>query len=202
MNYRIWLEQVRHLDWREPMRWPLSFRRAVLAGAFVLTALLLMPVWLFPAWQAWRELRHQEQALRAELPRLQARLAVRLAQTGARERLRRAHAESLHALGGEQESLLLDDIARLRRMSQVREEAFEPLSETQLDCCRRTSHRWVLVGSYHNLAHLLSDLAQLPQLLSTDDLHWQRADVQNAATPTMLRLSLVLHRYQPVEASP
>lgn len=186
---------LQNLSWREPMTWPLRLRTTAIGAAFLLTVMLSLLLLLLPTWQNQRDQQEQERMLRDDLQRQQLRLTSLQAQSGQREGLRQAHAQAAQTMGDDDELLLLDDLGRLRQLHQLRDEGYEPLAESQLPCCRVSNSRLVLVGSYHALAHWLSDLAQLPQLLLVDDLHWQRLDAPEASAAP-LRLSLVMHRYR------
>lgn len=165
------IEQLRALDINEPGRWPLPFRAAAIVLVLVLVTAL--GIWQF--------------VIKTEIPELERRQGEELGLRGSFENKQRKAANfddylnqlaaierdfgtMLRQLPGRTEvPNLLEDISQTALAAGLDARLFEPAGEVRRDFYAELPFRLRYIGSYHELAKFVSDVAALSRIVTLHD---------------------------------
>ncbi len=169
MNF---IEQLRNLDINDIGRWPLAFRAIVIGLIFVLVA--AGGFYQF-AWKAKSPLleraRAQEIELRASFEAKQRKAANFEAYKAQLQEIEQSFGTMLRQLPGKTEvPSLLVDISQTGLAASLDEKLFQPNPEMRKDFYAELPIRIRLIGGYHEIGQFVSDIAQLPRIVTLHDI--------------------------------
>lgn len=167
------MEELRALDINEPGRWPLAFR--VAAVVLVLVVVVALGVWQFVIKVELPELeqaRRDEQGLRQSFETKQRKAANFDDYLDQLATIERDFGTMLRQLPGESEMPnLLEDITQTALAAGLDDRRFEPVAEVTRDFYAEKPIRLQYIGSYHQLARFVSDVAALSRIVTLHDMH-------------------------------
>jgi type IV pilus assembly protein PilO len=199
IDLRRRFEELQGLDLQNPGAWPDWVRTA--AAVLLAAALIAGSYWYLIAEryaEAERAAR-TEQELRSELETKQRRAAALDAYRARLEQMERDFGEMLRQLPGKAEvANLLNDISRTRSANNLDEEIFEPQSEVVRDFYAELPNRIVVVGSFHDMARFVSDIAELSRIVTIEQVEITRVggEAGDSDAPTELRMSATAKTYR------
>lgn len=204
------VEELRSLDINEPGRWPLPFRIAAVVLVFVLVAAI--GIWQFVAKAEVLELERvelAEQELRASFEQKQQRAANFDAYRNQLAEIERDFGTMLRQLPGETEvPNLLEEISLTANGAGLEERLFEPRPEIPQDFYAELPISLRYVGSYHELAEFISDVAALPRIVTLHDIRISPVSVpdgggiaEGAAEELQLDVTAKTYRYLDEESA-
>lgn len=166
------LDELKQLDPKEPGRWPLGVRVAVIAIFFVLACILL--VWL-GVWNRNKDelaqLENEEITLREEFRTKQAKAVNLDLYKQQLADIERSFGAMLRQLPGRTEMPgLLNDISQAGN-GVVQQELFQPQAEVPRDFYAEQPISIRVTGSYHQLAEFVSTIASLPRIVTLHDVN-------------------------------
>jgi type IV pilus assembly protein PilO len=169
MNF---IEQLRNLDINDIGRWPLAFRAIVIGLIFVLVA--AGGFYQF-AWKSKSPLleraKAQEVELRASFEAKQRKAANFEAYKAQLQEIEQSFGTMLRQLPGKTEvPSLLVDISQTGLAASLDEKLFQPNPEMRKDFYAELPIRIRLIGSYHEIGQFVSDIAQLPRIVTLHDI--------------------------------
>ena len=169
MNF---VEQLRNLDINDIGRWPLAFRAIVIGLIFILVA--AGGFYQF-AWKAKSPLleraRAQEIELRASFEAKQRKAANFEAYKAQLQEIEQSFGTMLRQLPGKTEvPSLLVDISQTGLAASLDEKLFQPNPEMRKDFYAELPIRIRLIGGYHEIGQFVSDIAQLPRIVTLHDI--------------------------------
>jgi type IV pilus assembly protein PilO len=166
------LDELRALDVNEPGRWPLPFRIAAVVLILVLGSAL--GIWQFVIKTEIPDLeakQRQEQELRASFEQKQSRAANFDAYREQLQNIEENFSTMLNKLPGKTEvDDLNEDISRTALSVGLEEKVFDPQTEIQRDFYAELPIRLRYEGSYHEIGQFISDIAQLPRIVTLHDI--------------------------------
>jgi type IV pilus assembly protein PilO len=166
------LDELRALDVNEPGRWPLPFRIAAVVLILVLGSAL--GIWQFVIKTEVPDLeakQRQEQELRASFEQKQSRAANFDAYREQLQNIEENFSTMLNKLPGKTEvDDLNEDISRTALSVGLEEKVFDPQTEIQRDFYAELPIRLRYEGSYHEIGQFISDIAQLPRIVTLHDI--------------------------------
>jgi len=169
MNF---LDELRNLDINDIGRWPFSIRAIFIGLIFVLVAAggFYQFAWKPKSPQLERA-RAQEIELRASFEAKQRKAAnfVRLQGAIGGDRAVVRHDAASAARQTEVPSLLVD-ISQTGLSASLDEKLFQPNPEMRKDFYAELPIRIRLKGTYHEIGQFVSDIAQLPRIVTLHDL--------------------------------
>jgi type IV pilus assembly protein PilO len=169
MNF---LEELRALDVNEPGRWPLAFRLG--AVGIVLVLVTALGIWQFVVKQEIPDLevaRNDEIGLRESFETKQRKAANFDEFLNQLETIERDFGTMLGQLPGTSEiDHLLDDISQTALAAGLDERLFESSGEVNRDFYVELPVRLRYLGSYHELARFVSDIAALSRIVTLHDI--------------------------------
>lgn len=171
MNSNI-LEELRNLDVNDIGRWPLLFRAAFIALAFIAATgvgyyyfvyELKMPV--------LERAEAQELELRSSFEAKQRKAANFDAYQQQLAEIERSFGTMLRQLPGKTEiPNLLVDISQTGLAAGLDEKLFQPMGEIQKDFYAEKPIKIRLDGSYHEFGDFVSEIAALPRIVTLHDI--------------------------------
>jgi type IV pilus assembly protein PilO len=166
------LDELRALDVNEPGRWPLPFRIAAVVLILVLGS--ARGIWQFVIKTEIPDLeakQRQEQELRASFEQKQSRAANFDAYREQLQNIEENFSTMLNKLPGKTEvDDLNEDISRTALSVGLEEKVFDPQTEIQRDFYAELPIRLRYEGSYHEIGQFISDIAQLPRIVTLHDI--------------------------------
>jgi type IV pilus assembly protein PilO len=167
------IEELRSLDINEPGRWPLPFRIAAIALAFVAIAALGIYYFVvrteFPLLE---QARNDELALRETFETKQRRAANFDAYRVQLAEIERSFGAMLRQLPGRTEiPSLLVDISQTALGAGLDENLFQRGVEVQRDFYAEQPIKIRYTGSYHELGNFVSGVAALPRIVTLHDIN-------------------------------
>lgn len=167
-----WVDDLRTLDIQEPGRWPLPFRVAGVALAFLVV--VGFGVWFFVIKAQLPELR-EEQRKEAELSRnfeTKQRMAANFDAFKAQlDEINERFGNMLGQLPSATEMAnLLDDISQTALAAGLEPLVFTPGADVQRDFYVEVPIKLRYTGSFHELANFVSNVAALPRIVTIHDV--------------------------------
>lgn len=200
LDLRRRFEELQGLDLQNPGAWPDWVRTA---AALLLAAVLIAGSYWYLIADRYAEAERAartEQELRSEFETKQRRAAALEAYRARLEQMERDFGEMLRQLPGKAEvANLLNDISRTRSANNLDEEIFEPQSEVVRDFYAELPNRIVVVGSFHDMARFVSDIAELSRIVTIEQVEISRTGNgggNDSDAPTELRMSATAKTYR------
>ncbi len=169
MNF---LDELRSLDINDIGRWPFSIRAIFIGLIFLLVAAggFYQFAWKPKSPQLERA-RAQEIELRASFEAKQRKAANFDAYKAQLEEIEQSFGTMLRQLPGKTEvPSLLVDISQTGLSASLDEKLFQPNPEMRKDFYAELPIRIRLKGTYHEIGQFVSDIAQLPRIVTLHDL--------------------------------
>jgi type IV pilus assembly protein PilO len=166
------IDELRSLDTNDPGRWPLPFRVAAVAIAFV--AVMAAGIYMFVVKEEMPLLERaerEEQELRATFEQRQQKAANFDAYRAQLAEIERSFGAMLRQLPSQTEiPSLLVDIAQTGLGAGLEEKLFQRLGEVQKDFYAEQPIKIQFTGSYHELGNFVSGIAALPRIVTLHDI--------------------------------
>ena len=166
------VDDLRSLDTNDPGRWPLPFRVAAVAIAFVAVAAAGIYMFVIKEEKPLLErAEREEQELRATFEQRQQKAANFDAYRAQLGEIERSFGAMLRQLPSQTEiPSLLVDIAQTGLGAGLEERLFQRLGEVQKDFYAEQPIKIQFVGSYHELGNFVSGIAALPRIVTLHDI--------------------------------
>ena len=190
------IDDLRALDTNDPGRWPLPFRVAAVAIAFVAVIAIGIYyfVWLDDKPSLDREKR-KETELRAAFEDRQRKAANFDSYRTQLAEIERDFGAMLRQLPGKTEvPNLLVDISQTGLGAGLEEKLFQPTGEVQRDFYAELPIKLRYTGSYHELGKFVSGIAALPRIVTLHDIDIKPAD-KDSTTSLTLDVTAKTYRY-------
>jgi type IV pilus assembly protein PilO len=190
------IDDLRALDTNDPGRWPLPFRAAAVAIAFVAVIAIGIYyfVWLDDKPNLDREKR-KETELRAAFEDRQRKAANFDSYRTQLAEIERDFGAMLRQLPGKTEvPNLLVDISQTGLGAGLEEKLFQPTGEVQKDFYAELPIKLRYTGSYHELGKFVSGIAALPRIVTLHDIDIKPAD-KDSTTNLTLDVTAKTYRY-------
>jgi type IV pilus assembly protein PilO len=181
------IDDLRGLDTNDPGRWPLPFRVAAVAIAFVAVIAIGVYyfVWLDDKPTLDREKR-KETELKAAFEDRQRKAANFDAYRTQLAEIERDFGAMLRQLPGKTEvPSLLVDISQTGLGAGLEEKLFQPTGEVQKDFYAELPIKLRYTGSYHELGKFVSGIAALPRIVTLHDIDIKPAEKDSTTTLTL-----------------
>jgi len=190
------IDDLRALDTNDPGRWPLPFRVAAVAIAFV--AVVAIGVYYF-VWLDDKPLldreKRKETELRAAFEDRQRKAANFDAYRTQLAEIERDFGAMLRQLPGKTEvPSLLVDISQTGLGAGLEEKLFQPTGEVQKDFYAELPIKLRYTGSYHELGKFVSGIAALPRIVTLHDIDIKPAE-KDSTSSLMLEVTAKTYRY-------
>jgi type IV pilus assembly protein PilO len=190
------IDDLRALDTNDPGRWPLPFRVAAVAIAFV--AVIAIGVYYF-VWlddkPALDREKRKETELKAAFEDRQRKAANFDAYRTQLAEIERDFGAMLRQLPGKTEvPSLLVDISQTGLGAGLEEKLFQPTGEVQKDFYAELPIKLRYTGSYHELGKFVSGIAALPRIVTLHDIDIKPAE-KDSATSLTLDVTAKTYRY-------
>jgi type IV pilus assembly protein PilO len=190
------IDDLRGLDTNDPGRWPLPFRVAAVAIAFV--AVVAIGVYYF-VWLDDKPLldreKRKETELRAAFEDRQRKAANFDAYRTQLAEIERDFGAMLRQLPGKTEvPSLLVDISQTGLGAGLEEKLFQPTGEVQKDFYAELPIKLRYTGSYHELGKFVSGIAALPRIVTLHDIDIKPAEKDSTSSLT-LEVTAKTYRY-------
>ena len=190
------IDDLRGLDTNDPGRWPLPFRVAAVAIAFVAVVAIGVYyfVWLDDKPVLDREKR-KETELKAAFEDRQRKAANFDAYRTQLAEIERDFGAMLRQLPGKTEvPSLLVDISQTGLGAGLEEKLFQPTGEVQKDFYAELPIKLRYTGSYHELGKFVSGIAALPRIVTLHDIDIKPAE-KDSTSSLMLEVTAKTYRY-------
>jgi type IV pilus assembly protein PilO len=190
------IDDLRALDTNDPGRWPLPFRVAAVAIAFVAVIAIGVYyfVWLDDKPVLDREKR-KETELKAAFEDRQRKAANFDAYRTQLAEIERDFGAMLRQLPGKTEvPSLLVDISQTGLGAGLEEKLFQPTGEVQKDFYAELPIKLRYTGSYHELGKFVSGIAALPRIVTLHDIDIKPAE-KDSTTSLTLDVTAKTYRY-------
>jgi type IV pilus assembly protein PilO len=189
------IDDLRALDTNDPGRWPLPFRVAAVAIAFV--AVVAFGVYFF-VWSSDKPIldsaKQQERDLRATFEDKQHKAANFDAYRAQLAEIERDFGAMLRQLPGKTEvPSLLVDISQTALGAGLEEKLWQPTGEIQKDFYAELPIKLRYTGNYHELGRFVSGIAALPRIVTLHDIDIKPADKDS--TNLTLDVTAKTYRY-------
>lgn len=171
IDLRARFQELQTLDVQNPGAWP-DWVRGFTALLLVI-AIIGGSYWFLIKDQYEQAARaaQTEQELRASFETKQRRAAALDDYRARLEAMEREFGQMLRQLPGRAEvANLLNDISQTRSANNLEEEIFEPQNEIIRDFYAELPNRIVVVGSFHDIARFVSDIASLSRIVTVEDI--------------------------------
>jgi len=190
------IDDLRGLDTNDPGRWPLPFRVAAVAIAFVAVVAIGVYyfVWLDDKPALDREKR-KETELKAAFEDRQRKAANFDSYRTQLAEIERDFGAMLRQLPGKTEvPNLLVDISQTGLGAGLEEKLFQPTGEVQKDFYAELPIKLRYTGNYHELGKFVSGIAALPRIVTLHDIDIKPAD-KDSTTSLTLDVTAKTYRY-------
>jgi len=190
------IDDLRALDTNDPGRWPLPFRVAAVAIAFV--AVVVFGVYFF-VWSSDEptldRAQDEEKNLRATFEERQHKAANFDAYRSQLAEIERDFGAMLRQLPGKTEvPSLLVDISQTALGAGLQEKLWQPTGEVQKDFYAELPIKLRYTGSYHDLGRFVSGIAALPRIVTLHDIDIKPTE-KDSATDLTLDVTAKTYRY-------
>ena len=189
------IEELRSLDINEPGRWPLLFRLAAIALAFV--AIAAFGIYMFVVkteFPLLEQARNEELDLRQTFETKQRRAANFDAYRVQLAEIERSFGAMLRQLPGKTEiPSLLVDVSQTALGAGLDENLFQRGVEVQKDFYAEQPIKIRYTGSYHELGTFVSGIAALPRIVTLHDVQIRPL---SSNTPDRLTLDVTAKTYR------
>ena len=190
------IDDLRSLDTNDPGRWPLPFRIAAIAVAFV--AVMASGVYMFVIQQEMPLLaaaQKEETDLRATFEDRQRKAANFDSYRAQLAEIERDFGAMLRQLPGKTEvPNLIVDISQTATGAGLEEDLFQPQAEIQKDFYAELPIKLRYKGSYHELGNFVSGIAALPRIVTLHDIQIRQVTGQSTDELT-LEVTAKTYRY-------
>jgi type IV pilus assembly protein PilO len=191
------IQELRSLDPRDPGRWPLPVRAAVVMLCFAAASIGLV---YFAVWQNQMPLlqqhEDQEQTLRNEFRTKHAKAVNLSLYKQQLSDIERSFGAMLRQLPSKTEvPNLLVDISQTGLAAALQEKLFQPGTEVKRDFYAELPIKIRLTGSYHEFGEFVSGIAALPRIVTLHDIEITPADKSSASDQLQLDLTAKTYRY-------
>jgi type IV pilus assembly protein PilO len=181
------IDDLRALDTQDPGRWPLPFRVAAVAIAFV--AVLVFGIY-FLVWSSDKPIleraQDEEKNLKATFEDKQHKAANFDAYRSQLAEIERDFGAMLRQLPGKTEvPNLLVDISQTALGAGLQEKLWQPTGEVQKDFYAELPIKLRYTGSYHDLGRFVSGIAALPRIVTLHDIDIKPTEKDSAADLTL-----------------
>ncbi|MCB1843826.1 MAG: type 4a pilus biogenesis protein PilO [Halioglobus sp.] len=181
------VEELKSLDVNDVGRWPLPFRIAVIAVAFVVVVgvgwYLKIQQDMAPRLQRAKA---DEQALHVTFENKQRKAANYDAYRAQLTQMEQSFGTMLRQLPGETEiPSLIVDISQTGLAAGLQEKLFQPQPEEPKDFYAEKPIKISLSGGYHEIANFVSGVAALPRIVTLHDITITPDDANNFDRLTM-----------------
>jgi len=196
------LQELRSLDPRDPGRWPLPVRAAVVVVCFVAASIALV---YFAVWQNQMPLlqqrEDQEQALRSEFRTKHSKAVNLTLYKQQLDDIERSFGAMLRQLPSKTEvPNLLVDISQTGLAAALQEKLFQPGTEVKRDFYAELPIKIRLTGTYHEFGEFVSGIAALPRIVTLHDIEITPID-KNTVNGEQLQLDLTAKTYRYLDDS-
>src|SRR6476469_7658949 len=190
------IDDLRALDTNDPGRWPLPFRAAAVAIAFV--AVIAIGVYYF-VWLDDKPVldrgKRKETELKAAFEDRQRKAANFDAYRTQLAEIERDFGAMLRQLPGKTEvPNLLVDISQTGLGAGLEEKLFQPTGEVQKDFYAELPIKLRYTGNYHELGKFVSGIAALPRIVTLHDIDIKPAE-KDSTTSLTLDVTAKTYRY-------
>jgi type IV pilus assembly protein PilO len=190
------IDDLRALDTNDPGRWPLPFRIAAVAIAFV--AVVALGIYFF-VWTSDKPIldaaKRQENELRAAFEDRQKKAANFDAYRAQLAEIERDFGAMLRQLPGKTEvPSLLVDISQTGLGAGLEEKLFQNTGEIQKDFYAELQIKLRYTGNYHELGKFVSGIAALPRIVTLHDIDIKPAE-KDAVNNLTLDVTAKTYRY-------
>ena len=200
MNFQQKFQELQTLDPQNPGAWPTWVRLFVVLVITVIATGGGIYAMVLPLTEDLEREVAQEQTLRSEFERKQRKVAALDAYKQQLKEMERDFGAMLRQLPGKAEvANLLNDISRTRSANNLDEEIFEPQSEIVRDFYAELPNRIVVVGTFHDMARFVSDIAELSRIVTIEQVEISRTGGgggNDSDAPTELRMSATAKTYR------
>lgn len=166
------MDELRALDMQEPGRWPLPFRAAAIG--IVLVVVSALGIWQFVVKNEVPDLeekRREEEGLRQSFETKQRKAANFDDYLDQLATIDRDFSTMLSQLPGETEvDNLLEDVSQTALAAGLDVRLFEPSAEVNKEFYAELPFKLRYIGSYHELARFVSDVAALSRIVTMHDI--------------------------------
>jgi type IV pilus assembly protein PilO len=181
------IDDLRALDTNDPGRWPLPFRVAAVAIAFV--AVVVFGIY-FLVWSSDKptldKAQDDERNLKATFEDKQHKAANFDAYRSQLAEIERDFGAMLRQLPGKTEvPSLLVDISQTALGAGLQEKLWQPTGEVQKDFYAELPIKLRYTGSYHDLGRFVSGIAALPRIVTLHDIDIRPAEKDSVADLTL-----------------
>jgi type IV pilus assembly protein PilO len=181
------IDDLRALDTNDPGRWPLPFRVAAVAIAFV--AVVVFGIY-FLVWSSDKPIldraQDDERNLKATFEDKQHKAANFDAYRSQLAEIERDFGAMLRQLPGKTEvPSLLVDISQTALGAGLQEKLWQPTGEVQKDFYAELPIKLRYTGSYHDLGRFVSGIAALPRIVTLHDIDIRPAEKDSVADLTL-----------------
>jgi type IV pilus assembly protein PilO len=181
------IDDLRALDTNDPGRWPLPFRVAAVAIAFV--AVVVFGIY-FLVWSSDKPIldkaQDDERNLKATFEDKQHKAANFDAYRSQLAEIERDFGAMLRQLPGKTEvPSLLVDISQTALGAGLQEKLWQPTGEVQKDFYAELPIKLRYTGSYHDLGRFVSGIAALPRIVTLHDIDIKPAEKDSVADLTL-----------------
>ena len=191
------MQELRSIDPRDPGRWPLPVRAAVVMLCFAAASIGLV---YFAVWQNQMPLlqqhEDQEQSLRNEFRTKHAKAVNLSLYKQQLSDIERSFGAMLRQLPSKTEvPNLLVDISQTGLAAALQEKLFQPGIEVKRDFYAELPIKIRLTGSYHEFGEFVSGIAALPRIVTLHDIEITPADKSSGSDQLQLDLTAKTYRY-------
>ena len=195
------IEELQSLDVNDVGRWPLSFRAAVIAIAFLVV--LGLGIWFAIVKDRHPQLvrlEQDEETLRVTFENKQRKAANYDAYKAQLAQIEQSFGTMLRQLPGETEiPSLIVDVSQTGLSSGLQEKLFQPQPEVPRDFYAEKPITISLSGGYHEIANFVSGVAALPRIVTLHDITITPDDPESYDSLTM-QVTAKTYRYIEEEA--
>ncbi len=166
------IEELKTLDVNDIGRWPLVFRAAVIALAFVVVT-ALGSYWFIVKDKAplLERAQQEEQDYKTTFENKQRKAANYDAYKAQLTQIEQSFGTMLRQLPGETEiPSLIVDISQTGLAAGLQEKLFQPQAEIPKDFYAEKPIKIELAGGYHEIANFVSGVAALPRIVTLHDI--------------------------------
>ena len=166
------VEELKTLDVNDVGRWPLVFRAAVIALAFVVVT-ALGTYWFIVKDKAplLERAQQEEQDYKTTFENKQRKAANYDAYKAQLQQIEQSFGTMLRQLPGETEiPSLIVDISQTGLAAGLQEKLFQPQAEIPKDFYAEKPIKIELAGGYHEIANFVSGVAALPRIVTLHDI--------------------------------
>ena len=190
------MDELRALDMQEPGRWPLPFRAAAIG--IVLVFVSALGIWQFVVKSEVPDLeekRREEEGLRQSFETKQRKAANFDDYLDQLATIDRDFSTMLSQLPGETEvDNLLEDVSQTALAAGLDVRLFEPSAEVNKEFYAELPFKLRYIGSYHELARFVSDVAALSRIVTMHDIRIRPNSIEGEEQLT-LEVTAKTYRY-------